>query len=55
MQTRTPEQIKSDITQLEHQRWHAVFANDNQAVKRLDKKLSVKRHQYVQATLKGGK
>lgn len=52
--TRTPEQIKSDIRQLEHQRWHAVFANEPMTlIQDYNAALDNLRHEFVQATLKG--
>lgn len=53
---RTPEMIKSEIRQLEHQRWHAIFNNEPWTlIQDYDNVLNDRRHEYVHATLEGGK
>lgn len=50
---RNPQQIKRDITQLEYQRWQAVFNGEPMTlVHDYNAALDQLRHEFVQATLK---
>jgi hypothetical protein len=51
---RNPQQIKRDISQLEYQRWQAVFNGEPDVlIYDYNIALDTLRHEYVQATLKG--